>query len=76
MKLESKKSTKLGIAMTEYLIILAIVAIASIGTTSLFGKELKIVWNKCVHGMNPTAEQKEVVAPTMENFGGNNSNQI
>ncbi len=38
MKLKSKKSTICGIAMTEYLIILAIVAIASIGVTSLYGK--------------------------------------
>ena len=41
MKLNSKKSNILGIAMTEYLIILAIVAIASIGATSVFGGALK-----------------------------------
>lgn len=70
MKLNSKKSTIRGIAMTEYLIILAIVAIASIGVTSLYGKAVKDVIVKCTKMFDPkeSDDQNKVITPTMENF--------
>jgi pilus assembly protein Flp/PilA len=46
MKLITTKSTRRGIAMTEYLIILAIVAIAAIAVVGLFGKQIKNTFNR------------------------------
>jgi hypothetical protein len=56
--------------MTEYLIILAIVAIASIGVTSLYGKAVKDVIVKCTKMFDPkeSDDQNKVITPTMENF--------
>jgi Flp pilus assembly pilin Flp len=41
MKLSGHKKTSWGIAMTEYLIILGIVAIAAIAIIGVFGKQIK-----------------------------------
>jgi pilus assembly protein Flp/PilA len=46
MKLITTKSTKRGIAMTEYLIILAIVAVAAIAVVGLFGKQVKSAFTR------------------------------
>ena len=46
MKLISTKSTRRGIAMTEYLIMLAIVAIAAIAVIGLFGKQVKSTFTR------------------------------
>ena len=46
MKLLSNKSTRRGIAMTEYLIILAIVAVAAIAVVGLFGKTIKTTFTR------------------------------
>ena len=40
------KATRRGIAMTEYLIILAIVAIAAIAVVGLFGKQVKSTFTR------------------------------
>ena len=44
MKLIGRKEKRRGIAMTEYLIILAIVAVAAIAVVGLFGKQVKDVF--------------------------------
>ena len=44
MKLNGKKNSKLGIAMTEYLIILAVVAIACVLAAGQFGSQIKNVF--------------------------------
>ena len=41
MKIAKTTGSKRGIAMTEYLIILAVVAIAAITIVGLFGKQIK-----------------------------------
>ncbi len=46
MKLITTNSTKRGIAMTEYLIILAIVAVAAIAVVGLFGKQVKSAFTR------------------------------
>ena len=46
MKLNVNKNSKKGIAMTEYLIILGIVALGCICTVGVFGKEIKTVFSK------------------------------
>jgi len=46
MKLLGLRKTRWGIAMTEYLIILGIVAIAAIAIVGLFGKQIKSVFTR------------------------------
>jgi Flp pilus assembly pilin Flp len=46
MNLLTTKSSRRGIAMTEYLIILAIVAIAAIAVIGLFGKQIKSTFTR------------------------------
>ena len=46
MKLIANKATRRGIAMTEYLIILAIVAVAAIAVVGLFGKQIKSTFTR------------------------------
>ena len=46
MKITGQKRSRLGIAMTEYLIILGIVAIAAIAIVGLFGKQIKSVFTR------------------------------
>ena len=40
------KNSRLGIAMTEYLIILGVVAVAAILVVGLFGKQIKSVFTR------------------------------
>jgi Flp pilus assembly pilin Flp len=44
MKLSTKSQRNAGVAMTEYLILLALVAIASLVMTIAFGKQVKHVF--------------------------------
>jgi Flp pilus assembly pilin Flp len=46
MKLLARFNNRRGIAMTEYLIILAVVAIAAIAVVGLFGKQIKQVFTR------------------------------
>lgn len=46
MKIVSPKRSLRGIAMTEYLIILAVVAVAAILIVGLFGKQIKNVFSE------------------------------
>lgn len=77
MKLNGNKKSKLGIAMTEYLIILAVVAIAAIAVTGLFGKQVKSVFNACTSAMSggtvanaSCANSGLVTSDTMGTFPG------
>jgi Flp pilus assembly pilin Flp len=45
------KKSRMGIAMTEYLIILGIVAIAAIAVIGLFGKQIKSVFTRSNEAM-------------------------
>lgn len=59
MKLLGSKKTRWGIAMTEYLIILAIVAIAAIAVVGLFGRQIKSAFtrsNTALTGQNGTTD--------------------
>jgi pilus assembly protein Flp/PilA len=78
MKLITTKSTKRGIAMTEYLIILAIVAVAAIAVIGLFGKQVKSAFtrnNAALAGKVETADtatadksKTDVIADHMGTF--------
>ena len=59
MKLLSKKTTRRGIAMTEYLIILAIVAVAAIAVVGLFGKQIKSTFTRNNQALVGTVEAKD-----------------
>jgi len=54
MKLFGNKKRRRGIAMTEYLIILAIVAIAAILIVGLFGKQIKDVFYRSTSTLGGT----------------------
>jgi pilus assembly protein Flp/PilA len=51
MKLLGLRKTRWGIAMTEYLIILGIVAIAAIAIIGVFGKQIKQAFNSSTAAM-------------------------
>jgi FtsZ-interacting cell division protein ZipA len=79
MKLLQRKSIGCrAIAMTEYLIILAVVAIAAIVIVGLFGQEIKVTFAKITGSMagtsssasdvNSSADQNASSANTMANF--------
>ena len=55
MKLNTKNLNRRGIAMTEYLIILAIVAIGSILITNLFGNQVRWNFNRVIQAFNNNA---------------------
>jgi pilus assembly protein Flp/PilA len=56
-----------GIAMTEYLIILAVVAIAAITVVSLFGKQIKTVFMNATDGLQEGKNQTQGVTVTGKN---------
>ena len=75
MKLSGLKKTRWGIAMTEYLIILGIVAIAAIAIVGIFGKQIKQAFTSSTAAMAGTslknsnaAKQSQVGADTMGTF--------
>ena len=80
MKIQSKKGSVAGVAMTEYLILLALVAIASLVMTIAFGKQVKTAFAGAIDGMGGRNATKKVVATpnvdpsTMENFGASAGN--
>ena len=55
MKLSGIKKSRWGIAMTEYLIILGIVAIAAIAIVGLFGKQIKQAFTSSTGAMAGTS---------------------
>ena len=67
MKLFARKENRKGIAMTEYLIILGVVALAAIFVVSLFGKQIKSVFsrsNAALTGQAQAADNATVTAST------------
>ena len=52
MKLFNTKAYRRGLAMTEYLILLAIVAIAAIVLISMFGKSVKTGFSRSIQALN------------------------
>ena len=59
MKFKLLKNAKRGIAMTEYLIILAIVAIAAILVVGLFGKQIKQALTTQTAAMSGNVEENQ-----------------
>ena len=62
MKLNSTKSARRGIAMTEYLIMLAIVAIAAIAVIGLFGKQVKSTFTRTNQALIGVKEASDTAA--------------
>ena len=56
MKMLVRRQNRSGIAMTEYLIILAVVAIAAILIVGLFGQQIKSVFSKSTGAMAGVSE--------------------
>ena len=50
--LKGGKNNKLGMAMTEYLIVLGIVALGCITAFGVLGQEVKVVMSKQVHALS------------------------
>ena len=76
MKLNANKNSKQGIAMTEYLVILAIVAIGSILVVGQFGKQIKNVFQAECTALSGTkakitAETVDTTVTGMNTFGQN-----
>ena len=77
MKLISTKSSRRGIAMTEYLIMLAIVAVAAIAVVSFFGKQVKSTFNRSNQALigeviasdSGTAGKSKTTSEKNQNFG-------
>ena len=74
--IKTGKNSKLGIAMTEYLIILGVVAVAAILVVGLFGKQIKSVFtrnNAALTGQTVAADTATVTtskgATVQENMG-------
>jgi len=66
MKLSMWKAGRKGIAMTEYLIILAVVAIAAIVIVGLFGQQIKNVFSKSGNAMGGTTSGVTDTGATMD----------
>jgi pilus assembly protein Flp/PilA len=77
MTLTTSKSAQRGIAMTEYLIMLAIVAVAAIAVVSFFGKQIKSTFNRSNQALigevvtsdSGTATKSKATADKSQNFG-------
>ncbi len=83
---QKKNQKRRGQGMTEYIIIVALIAIAAIGIITLFGDNIRRLFgmsadalagddnisqrNTCGAGMDPNLTKK-----TMRNFGQNNTSQ-
>lgn len=67
MQLIKKDQNRRGIAMTEYLIILAIVAIAAIAVVGLFGKQIKSAFTSSTDAMAGESTANESSADTSKN---------
>jgi pilus assembly protein Flp/PilA len=78
MKMLARRQNRSGIAMTEYLIILAVVAIAAILIVGLFGQQIKSVFAKSTGAMsgvqedgtdqNANAQKQSTSSNGMQNF--------
>ncbi len=79
-KLASKKTR--GQGMTEYIIIVALIAIAAIGVITLFGDNIKALFGMSADALagqtsvgarTKTSKQSTMEHKTLSTFGGNNS---
>jgi Flp pilus assembly pilin Flp len=69
MKITGQKRSRLAIAMTEYLIILGIVAIAAIAIVGLFGKQIKSVFTRSNAAMTGQAQAADTATVTASQKG-------
>ena len=72
MKLFTTKAYRRGLAMTEYLIILAIVAIAAIVFVSVFGKQVKNAFARSSQAMagEQAVEVDKASANKLKDYAG------
>ena len=62
MRLSLTQDRRRGIAMTEYLIILAIVAVAAIAVVGLFGKQIKSTFTRSNKALVGAAEAADTAS--------------
>ena len=70
MKIVTLKRDLRGIAMTEYLIILAVVAVAAILIVGLFGQQIKNVFSENTAALAGSSMGSTAVNSTAKNSGG------
>jgi Flp pilus assembly pilin Flp len=73
MKIATLKKGLRGIAMTEYLIILAVVAVAAILIVGLFGQQIKNVFSENTSALAGTSMGNSAVAATASSSTANDS---
>jgi Flp pilus assembly pilin Flp len=65
-----------AIAMTEYLIILAVVAVAAILVVGLFGQQIKNVFSKNTAALNGSASQVDTSATSKSSDGASSQDNM
>jgi pilus assembly protein Flp/PilA len=73
MKIVTLKKGLRGIAMTEYLIILAVVAVAAILIVGLFGQQIKNVFSENTAALAGTSMGSSAAGSTAGSSKGNDS---
>jgi pilus assembly protein Flp/PilA len=81
VKAQSRKALKRGQGMTEYIIIVALIAIAAIGVVTLFGDNIRKLFGTSANALQGSANEKNdrqkantgLTNKGMKNFGQNNS---
>lgn len=68
MFIRRAKSGQKGQGMTEYIIIVALVAVGAIAVISLFGGRIKEVFNKSSAAMTGTQDETQGQRSTMSDF--------
>jgi type IV pilus assembly protein PilA len=68
MRISQRKTNRKGIAMTEYLIVLAVVAIAAITVTGLFGQSIKNMFSRTGNALDGTqvADQSSTISTGLD----------
>jgi len=81
VKAQSRKALKRGQGMTEYIIIVALIAIAAIGVVTLFGDNIRKLFGTSANALQGSANEKNdrtkanvgLTNKGLKNFGQNNS---
>ncbi|MBM4377791.1 MAG: hypothetical protein FJ086_00560 [Deltaproteobacteria bacterium] len=81
VKAQSRKALKRGQGMTEYIIIVALIAIAAIGVVTLFGDNIRKLFGTSANALQGSPNEKNnrtkandgLTNKGMKNFGQNNS---
>jgi Flp pilus assembly pilin Flp len=81
VKAQSRKALKRGQGMTEYIIIVALIAIAAIGVVTLFGDNIRKLFGASANALAGGTNEKNsggkantsLTNKGMKNFGQNNA---